>query len=356
MSCTPAAVERIREEFRRVGRADRFEAICEALSPPRMEALEGYGGFLLTPDFPAHGSFGELDAWFDRWACEPVAAVPVQLSPAAMALLYENRATHADSYSHSRESWHPNRTRVLTGVCVFVLARSSRAMAPPLQERIAKSKGRSVWGLHGPSSFRGQSPRSDRYFSLLHSADNLENLLFECELLFGDLDLLAQAIDAASPLPRAVVASLFGLCSAAGAAPGPMEPVYGAAELGLARLMGDVRTSLDDAELGAYRERLANAPEERTLEELAKCAGGWAASEQAAAQSSASARGRVGALRRAQLCIALEVLANYASLDQIGVDLIDQCFRDADVPLERWTLHRLYLYATFHSARFHRYG
>ncbi len=58
-----------------------------------------------------------------------------------------------------------------------------------------------------------------------------------------------------------------------------------------------------------------------------------------------------GRLARAKLGAALRALCVYRDLHPTEVDAVADCFAEAGVPLDRWTLHRLHLYVSFHGNR-----
>lgn len=343
-------VDSLRREFAAAGREREFVGVTKTLGKARMSRLDLYGTFVLTPDFPEHGSFEFLWGWLYRLGAHVVSALPLQLDPVTIALLYEGRATHAESYAGSRESWHPNRTRALTGVSLLVIVRASEC---GVQQRICASKGLSVHRLHDPNSLRGSSARCDRYFSLLHSADNLENIIFECALLTGDLEFLVRSVDVHEPLPMDVLPLLFGLGTIAHTAPGPNEPLLGAIHLALARLRADARSAADPRAVDALRELLQTTPRSG-LRAIAEKAGAWAAMEAASLNTRVSSTTKLDALSRAKLSLAVQLLARPDTLDQPATAVVERCFAEAGIPLERWTAHRLHLYATFHSKRARR--
>jgi hypothetical protein len=305
-------------------------------------------GLMLTPDFTRHGSLSALEQWIDRWNAQIVAAVPLWLTPVRIAYLYNGRASHEKEYPVNRETWHPNRSNVLDGRSLYLILRSANGDRS-LQERVVRDKGRSVPDNAALApTIRSQSLRTERYFSLVHSPDDAAALQFEDSLLFGTSGLLAAAADATLPIPISVIQTLLG-DGVAELREVTAEPVIGALALGFARLTADPRVGLDRAALIDLLGELMAPSASVSVPLLERVSDILSPRTQVEYSSANSPSRAMAAATFAKLCAALALLRCPGELTQAIVDDISRCFREADIPIEKWTLHRLYLYATFHA-------
>ncbi len=308
------------------------------------QAERRLAGLVLTPDFASHGSLDAFGEWCDNMDAQVIAAIPTFLSRVRVSFLYGGRASHSARYPANREHWHANRAEVWDGMAVFVLL-SRDTGDGEFQALVTREKGVSVPDAGQSQTFRSHSERTERYYSLVHTPDDWESLQFEHELLFGDRNLLNKSAERICALPQDVLAVLLNRGSLRLEKPFA-EPLLGPITLGLARLAGDPRTQGNREELlelclafGSGGESPAHY---RNLSRALKSAysletqSDWTAIDDIFATAT-----------RTKLLAALQLLSDPSEITQPAVDDIARAFSEADIPIDRWTLHRLYLHATF---------
>lgn len=305
------------------------------------------GLLLITPDFNVHGPFDALIDWIHSLDAVICAAIPTFLNDYQIAYLYNGRASHEAAYPTNREVWHPNRSSLMRGRCICLLLRRSDATRP-LQSDIVRTKGRSAaCASDDAACFRRRSPRSDRYFSLVHTPDDAAGVLEEAAIILRDRFLYSSNPLEYDCVPPYMVKAILSYHDD-WITTDPVEPALQALRVGLARLAADPRVEISRnlaIELFEEMSQRRRFPEnlENALQSCLSPATRRADPDDALL-GSVMAQSDALALRAA-----LMMLARPDQITPLDCGLIIDAFERAAVSLEKWIAHRLYLYAMFHA-------
>lgn len=325
-------------------------ATTERPHSPADAALDAFGALLVTPDFVQQGLEGALLAHLERLEVTVVAAVPYVFGAHDTSALYEPSLARRDR-PRRPSSWLSLELFGL-GHCVLLLLRGSPSQ-PSVQARLTAHKGPSSYVQRDHESLRGMSPIADRYFSLVHSPDDNDELRRLCALVLGERAAGRALAGELPPVPEEALRQLLG------AAPlrqesHPFDVLLRSLGLGVAVLAADPRLPPSARPLKALASVRAARRSLRYVERGEPLARAAMAALTGLAPAMAQVRERlreVGAgddwrelgwaHARIELGAQLAALCDPAQLDPTLIDAYVALLRRNHLVLDDFTQHRL---------------